>query len=163
MFNSFCELRKWCTENQSVMKKSRSTAMFQAMFLTEDVGPLPWVHRSRQVPASAWTLHGVTDCSTSGYSSMGCSMWCGCLLPHGPPWAAGGQLVAPSLTELNRIQSDAWLLWWNKISLYLTAVLKGLFCGTILTVLGPVLLLTSETIWKLTFHLCLIKIIFFHR
>lgn len=51
--------------------------MFQAMFLTEDVGPLPWVHRSRQVPASAWTLHGVTDCSTSGYSSMGCSMGCG--------------------------------------------------------------------------------------
>lgn len=32
--------------------------MFQAMFLTESVGPLPWVRRSRQVPASAWTLHG---------------------------------------------------------------------------------------------------------
>lgn len=59
------------------MKMSRTSVTFQVTVSTGDVGPLPWVHRSRQAPASAWALHGVTNSGTSGYSSMGSSMGCG--------------------------------------------------------------------------------------
>lgn len=38
--------------------------MLPVTALTGGEGPLPWVHRSRQAPASAWALHGVTNPGT---------------------------------------------------------------------------------------------------
>lgn len=88
--------------------------MFQPTVSAGGVGPLPWVHRFRQAPASSGALHGVTNSGTSGYSSMGSPMGWVWISP--PPWPSMSCRGAAFLTKPHRAEcytmgelSDDWL------------------------------------------------------
>lgn len=68
--------------------------MFQVTVSTEGRGPLPRAHRSREAPASAWALPGVTI-------AQAIEAW-------DPPQAVVGisPLASPGLTDLNSTQGE---------------------------------------------------------